>query len=86
MLKKVMPKAMSVLFCLFMLAVLLPASAAPASAAEAGINAEEITLYCMNSSYYYSMTAAKDGRKVYCVITDSYGNSVKSNTVILSMD
>jgi len=37
---------------------------------------------------YYSvaMTAARDGRKVYCLITDSDGNSVKTKTVTLTMD
>lgn len=45
-------KVMSVLFCLLALAVLLPVGAVTALAAETGINAEEITLYCMNSPYY----------------------------------
>ena len=37
---------------------------------------------------YYSvaMTAARDGRKVYCLITDGDGNSVKTKTVTLTMD
>lgn len=37
---------------------------------------------------YYSatMSASRDGRKVYCLITDSNGNSVKTKTVTLTMD
>ena len=37
---------------------------------------------------YYSatMSASRDGRKVYCLITDSDGNSVKTKTVTLTMD
>ena len=37
-----------------------------------------------SATYSYAMTADKSGRKVYCVITDKYGNSVKTDTVILS--
>ena len=36
-------------------------------------------------SYSITMTAARDGRQVYCRVKDQYGNSVKSNTVTLSM-
>jgi len=35
--------------------------------------------------YSYAMDAAKSGRKVYCVITDKYGKTVKTNTVTISM-
>ena len=31
------------------------------------------------------MTAARDGRQIYCVITDMFGNTVKTNTVTLSI-
>ena len=31
------------------------------------------------------MDATRDGRQVYCVVKDKYGNSVKTNTVTLSM-
>ena len=31
------------------------------------------------------MDATRDGRQVYCVITDAYGRSVTTNTVTLSM-
>ena len=31
------------------------------------------------------MSASRSGRQVYCVVTDKYGNSVKSNVVTLRM-
>ncbi len=37
------------------------------------------------SVYSFEMTAAKSGRQVYCVITDKYGQTVKSNTVTMRM-
>ena len=37
------------------------------------------------SSYSVSMNASRHGRQVYCVVTDKYGNSVRSNTVTLRM-
>ncbi|MDO5435579.1 MAG: hypothetical protein Q4G19_04340 [Clostridia bacterium] len=37
------------------------------------------------ATYSVMMSASRDGRKVYCVVTDKYGNSVKSNTVTLSI-
>ncbi|MBR2901126.1 MAG: leucine-rich repeat domain-containing protein [Clostridia bacterium] len=36
------------------------------------------------SSYYVTMTNARAGRQIYCVITDKYGNSVKTDTVTLN--
>ena len=38
------------------------------------------------ASYSTTMDAARNGRKVYCIITDAYGNKVKTNTAILSME
>ena len=35
------------------------------------------------ASYSVTMTNARNGRKVYCVVKDKYGNSVKSNVVTL---
>ena len=35
------------------------------------------------ATYSCKMSALKDGRQVYCVVTDSYGNSVQSDTVVL---
>ncbi len=37
------------------------------------------------NTYSVSMNAARAGRRIYCVITDKYGNSVKTNTVTLGM-
>ncbi|MBE6823955.1 MAG: hypothetical protein E7513_01275 [Ruminococcaceae bacterium] len=36
------------------------------------------------NSYSVEMNNSRDGRKIYCVITDKQGNSVKSNTVTIS--
>lgn len=38
-----------------------------------------------NATYSCTMTAAKSGRKVYCVITDTYGNSVTTDTALLKI-
>lgn len=37
------------------------------------------------ATYSCTMSSSIDGREVYCVVTDQYGNSVKSKTVTLSM-
>lgn len=37
------------------------------------------------NSYSAQMNETRDGRQVYCVITDIYGNSVKTDTVTMSM-
>jgi len=37
------------------------------------------------NSYYITMSEARDGRRVYCVITDADGNTLQTNTVTLSM-
>ncbi|MCQ2457146.1 MAG: hypothetical protein MJ142_00250 [Clostridia bacterium] len=37
------------------------------------------------ATYNLTMTADKNGRQIYCVVKDKYGNSVKSNTVTLSI-
>lgn len=37
-----------------------------------------------DTTYSYTMTAAKNGRQVYCVVTDKYGNKITSDTVTLS--
>ena len=36
-------------------------------------------------TYSMTMDATRNGRQVYCVVKDKYGNSVKSNVVTLSM-
>lgn len=38
-----------------------------------------------SSTYSVEMSVSNDGRQVYCVITDKYGNSVKTNTATLSI-
>ena len=38
------------------------------------------------STYAFTMTAAKNGRKVYCIVKDSNGNSVRSKTVTFTME
>ena len=37
------------------------------------------------STYSYTMSSAKSGRQVYCVVKDAYGNTVKTKTVTLSL-
>ena len=37
------------------------------------------------STYSMVMNSTRDGREVYCVVTDANGNTVQSNTVTLSM-
>ena len=37
------------------------------------------------NSYSITMSEARDGRYVYCKVTDTYGNTVKSKTVSLNM-
>ena len=38
------------------------------------------------ATYSTEMNADRDGRKVYCVVTDKYGSSVQTNTVTLTLD
>ena len=38
------------------------------------------------STYSVAMVPKKSGRKVYCVVTDKYGNTVTSETVTLTME
>ena len=38
------------------------------------------------ATYSFAMTEAKSGRQVYCVITDAYGNSVKTDIVTLTQE
>ena len=37
------------------------------------------------TSYYVTMNAARDGRQIYCVVTDKYGKTAKSDVVTLNM-
>ena len=36
-------------------------------------------------TYTVNMTKERDGRKVYCIVKDTYGNSVKSNVVTMTL-
>ena len=38
-----------------------------------------------SATYSVAMTTKRDGMRIYCVVKDQYGNSVKSSTVTLSM-
>ena len=38
---------------------------------------------CTTDTYYTTMSKARDGREIYCVVTDSQGNQVTSNVVTL---
>ena len=37
------------------------------------------------ATYSVPLTAARNGNQVYCVVTDKYGNTVQTNTVIMSI-
>ena len=37
------------------------------------------------NTYSVAMDATRDGRQIYCVVKDKYGNAVKTNVVTLSM-
>ena len=37
-------------------------------------------------TYTVEMTKARNGRAIYCVITDAYGNTATTNTVFLTID
>ena len=40
---------------------------------------------CTKSSYTITMTEDRKDRKFYCIITDKYGNEVKTKTVTMKM-
>lgn len=46
------------------------------------------TLYASSTktaTYSTTMNESRAGRQIYCVVTDKYGTSVKTNTVTLNM-
>ena len=51
----------------------------------AGDSKFTLTKAFTGNTYTAEMNAARSGRQVYCVITDKYGNEVKTKTVTLSM-
>ena len=50
-----------------------------------GMSKYKLTTAFKSSSYAVSMTAARSGRKIYCVVTDKFHNSVQSATVTIKM-
>ncbi len=50
-----------------------------------GMTAFAVTTSFVGNTYSVEMNASRDGRQVYCVITDKYGNKVTTNTVTLTM-
>ncbi len=38
------------------------------------------------NTYSTTMTSARNGRQIYCVVTDEYGNQVQTETVTISME
>lgn len=53
--------------------------------APAGSSDFTLTKTFTDSTYSVKMDDSRNGRQVYCVITDQFGNSVKTDTVTLSM-
>ena len=49
-----------------------------------GLSKFYLTTSFKGATYSVTMTNARAARQVYCVITDKYGNSVKTNTVTLN--
>ena len=37
------------------------------------------------NTYTVAMNSARDGRQLYCVVTDAYGNTINTSTVTISM-
>ena len=50
-----------------------------------GASSFSLTTSFTGNTYSVPMTSARSGRQLYCVVTDKYGNSVKSNTVTINM-
>ena len=53
--------------------------------AKAGSSKFSLTTTFTGNTYTAEMSAARDGRQVYCVVTDKYGNSVKTDVVTMTM-
>ena len=51
----------------------------------AGATKFSVTNSFTGNEYSVEMSASRAGRQIYCVITDAYGNTVKTNTVTLKM-
>jgi hypothetical protein len=50
-----------------------------------GASAFSLTTSFTGNTYSVAMDPSRSGRQVYCVVSDKYGNSVKTNTVTLNM-
>ena len=53
--------------------------------ANAGSDSFSYTGSFTGNTYQIQMNSSRAGRRVYCVISDAYGNSVRTKTVTLSM-
>jgi len=53
---------------------------------DAGASKFSLTTSFKSNTYSVSMTDARNGRQVYCKITDKYGNTVTSSTATLKME
>lgn len=53
--------------------------------ANAGVSKFTLTNTYKGNTYSMPMDSSRSGRRIYCVVTDQYGNSVKSNVVTLSL-
>jgi len=51
----------------------------------AGGSAFYLTTAFTGNTYAVAMNSSRAGRQIYCVVTDKYGNSVRSNTVTINM-
>ena len=52
----------------------------------AGASSFSKTSAFTTNSYSVTMSADRDGRQVYCIVTDAYGNTAQTDTVTLSME
>jgi len=50
-----------------------------------GSNTFLYTATFTGNTYFVEMNSTRSGRRVYCVITDAYGNSVQTDTVTINM-
>jgi hypothetical protein len=50
-----------------------------------GASTFSLTTSFTGNTYSVAMDPSRSGRQVYCVVSDKYGNSVKTNTVTLNM-
>jgi len=51
-----------------------------------GVKGWYLTTSFTGNSYTLTMDETRDGRQVYCVVKDKYGNTVQTNTVTIALD